>query len=65
MSEWKKTREENPDLSGTQMGDLLNNLIALKAHFSSELEKEIEKLSYLEARKDILLTQRKKQRKDG
>jgi uncharacterized membrane protein len=64
MSEnkWNQTEGTKVNFEGTQIGNLLENLIKLKDHFSEELEKNIENLEYLEKKKDLLLLQKKKRK---
>jgi uncharacterized membrane protein len=64
MSEnkWDEKEGNKVNFEGTQVGELLENLIKLKDHFSEELEKNIENLEYLEKKKDLLLLQRKKRK---
>jgi hypothetical protein len=64
MSEGKwKESNQNPNLEGTQVGDLAGQLGLLKAYFEAEMAKEMQKLSYLERKKQALETQKRKQRK--
>ena len=67
MSEGKwRESNPNPDIEGTQIGNLAGHIGLLKSFFEAELAKEIEKLSYLERKKRALEIQKKKQRKvDG
>ena len=66
MSEgqWKQS-ENPPNLEGTQVGDLLQHLIKLKEHFDGELSAELEKLSFLEKKREMLLIQKRKQKTHG
>jgi len=64
MSEGKwKESNQSPNLEGTQVGNLAEQLSLLKSHFEAELAKEMQKLSYLERKKQALEIQKRKQRK--
>jgi hypothetical protein len=64
MSEGKwKEASQSPNLEETQIGNLAKQLGLLKSYFESELAKEVEKLSYLESKKQVLEVQKRKQRK--
>ena len=52
-----------PTLRGTQIGNLAEQLGLLKSYFEAELAKEMQKLSYLERKKQALEIQKRKQRK--
>lgn len=47
MSKWTKTNGEAPDLSGTEMGDLVEKLKALSLHYETQLQGEFQKLDTL------------------
>ena len=64
MSEGKwKESNQSPNLEGTQIGNLAEQLGLLKSYFEAELAKEMQKLSYLERKKQALEIQKRKQRK--
>lgn len=47
MSNWTKTSEKKPDLSGTELGALVEKLRALSLHYEGELQGELQKLDSL------------------
>tara|TARA_A100001035_G_C27623771_1_gene426673 strand:- start:466 stop:678 length:213 start_codon:yes stop_codon:yes gene_type:complete len=46
-SKWKKT-PENPNISGTEVGKLLEHLRTLEAHYEGKLQEDLGNLAVLE-----------------
>jgi len=59
---WNKKTNEQINLEGTEMGDLVQNLIELKNHFSQELNKNLQNLEYLEKKRETLILQARKRK---
>lgn len=61
-NKWNRSTNEPIDLEGTEMGDLVQNLLKLQEHFSEELKKNLQNLDYLEKKKETLLVQARKRK---
>ena len=64
MDKWKRTTDNQPDLSNTQIGSLLKQFQALQSHYENELQKEKDKLHYLEQTLEKAKAQRNSRRED-
>lgn len=61
-NKWNKNTNDPINLEGTEMGDLVQNLMKLQEHFSEELNKNLQNLEYLEKKKETLLVQARKRK---
>ena len=62
-SKWKKTPEE-PNLNGTEIGKLLENLRTLQAHYEGKLQEDLGNLAVLEQALAKWELQKKKRKVD-
>jgi hypothetical protein len=62
-NKWKKT-PENPNLNGTEVGKLLENLKTLQAHYEGKLQEDLGNLAVLEQALAKWELQKKKRKVD-
>ena len=63
QSSWKKT-PETPNLEGTEIGKLLENLKKLQAHYEGELKADLDNLAFLEQAMGKLKAQKSRRKVD-
>lgn len=63
-SKWKKTPEEAPNLKGTEVGQLLENLKKLQSHYEGDLQTQLAHLAFLEQAMGKLVAQKRRRKAD-
>ena len=63
-SKWKQTPEEAPNLEGTEVGKLLENLKKLQGHYEGDLQTQLANLAFLEQAMSRLVAQKRKRKAD-
>lgn len=58
MSKWKKTTDQAPDLSGTQIGELVESLILVKEHLEARIAQDKAGIQSILMEKERLIKQR-------
>lgn len=60
MSKWKRTTDKNPDLSGTQLGDLIASLTQVKEHLEARIKEDKASIQSVRMETERLKSQRER-----
>jgi regulator of replication initiation timing len=60
MSKWKRTTGQTPDLSGTQLGDLVSSLTQIKEHLEARIREDKASIQSVRMETERLRSQREK-----
>jgi hypothetical protein len=63
-SKWRKTPDQAPNLEGTEVGKILENLRTLQAHYEGKLQEDLGNLAVLEQALAKWELQKKKRKVD-